>query len=95
MKWITGGAPKATTSKPTPALRPPAIVDPDGHLTAAARARIQHIMAARSLKMGDVMRAMSLDPLNTSIASALKGRRIKDPALIKALGHWIDANSTV
>lgn len=87
LSWLGVGS----TIVPTPsASRPIAI---DGRLETWAKARIDHIMASRGIKMGKVMDELGFRPGNPALGLALnQGYSIKDPAMLVALEQWLTAN---
>jgi hypothetical protein len=89
----------ATAGIPITALSSPgssslAIVVND-RLTPAAISQVKHVMSARRLKMGDVMRELGFSPLDPSVGMAMKRASRLRPAIISALEDWLSKNSGI
>lgn len=64
-------------------------------LTPAAISQIKHIMSARRMKMGDVMRELGFTPLDPSVGMAMKRDTRLSHAVISSLEDWLSKNSGV
>jgi hypothetical protein len=60
-----------------------------------AKLRIQAVMVARKMTMGDVMAEMGLKRLNASVGNALRSENRLQPNVIAALEIWLDKNKYV
>lgn len=61
-----------------------------GHLTPATAQKLRAVMAARGLKIGQVMSELGYPPLNASLGRALaRGSLIHDQHLLDALEKWL------
>lgn len=68
----------------------------DRRLTPTAISRIEHIMAARRMKLGDLMNELGFNPLNASIGNAMKRKKSRlQPHVITALEAWLSKNSGI
>lgn len=67
-----------------------------GRLEPWAKARIEHIMTTRGIKMGKVLDELGFGRLNPSLGAALsQASRIKDATMLTALEKWLSANASV
>lgn len=87
LAWI--GAPSSST--------PPrgAIVDGDRRLLPTAATRVEYIIAKRRMKPGEVMKEMGLNPLDQSLAMALRRSTKLRGDLVTRLEGWLDRNKHV
>lgn len=68
----------------------------DRRLTPTAISRIEHIMAVRRMKLGDLMNELGFNPLNASIGNAMKRKKSRlQPHVITALETWLSKNSGI
>lgn len=90
LAWLGVRAPAPSTRVSGP---PMAI---NGRLEAWAVARIDHIIAARRLKMGTVMNELGFKAGNPALGLALnQGFLIRDGMMLDALEKWLTANASV
>lgn len=90
LTWLGIGAPAPSTPVPGPPL---AI---DGRLETWAMKRINHIIAARRIKIGAVMSELGFKAGNPSLGLALnQGFVIRDRTMLDALEKWLTANASV
>lgn len=68
----------------------------NGRLEAWAVARIDHIMASRRMKMGEVLDELRFERRNPALGLALnQGSAIRDRMMLDALEKWLTANASV